>query len=75
MKHLTTLSIALLLMTAAGAAQAADSIIRDAEYHILQAQHGVKWNAEDKIVEERLAQIRNKNGGKRGMRVVPGRAG
>lgn len=43
---------------------ASKEIIHDAEYYILEAQHGEKWAADDKSVEEKLAQFRKKNGGK-----------
>ncbi len=45
------------------AAYAAD-IVHDAEYYILEAQNGEKWAAEDKLVDQELAALRNQNGGK-----------
>ncbi len=42
---------------------AEDAIIHDGEFNFLKAQHGKKWEAEDKIVETQLAEIRAKNGG------------
>ena len=43
----------------------AGEIIHDAEYAIIEAQNGVAWAADDKAVDEKLAKIRKKNGGKR----------
>ena len=39
-------------------------IIHDAEYAILAAQNGETWIADDKAIEEKLASIRENNGGK-----------
>ncbi|MHC4233094.1 MAG: sulfatase-like hydrolase/transferase [Planctomycetota bacterium] len=43
----------------------AKDIIHDEEYNFLKAQHGQKWAAEDKEMDEKLAEIREKNDGKR----------
>ncbi len=45
--------------------QAAGDIIHDGEYYFLEQQHGEAWAVEDKAVEAKLAEIREKNGGKR----------
>ena len=37
-------------------------IIHDAEYYILEAQHGEKWATEDKDLDSRLADLRKKFG-------------
>ncbi|MBW1752115.1 MAG: sulfatase, partial [Deltaproteobacteria bacterium] len=37
-------------------------IIHDAEYYVLEAQHGKKWAAEDKELEKKLAKLRKKHG-------------
>ena len=37
-------------------------IIHDAEYYVLDAQHGQKWAAEDKDLDARLAKLRKKYG-------------
>lgn len=37
-------------------------IIHDAEYYILEAQHGEKWKAEDKGLQEKLKSLRKKYG-------------
>jgi len=39
-------------------------IIHDAEHYILSQQHGEKWVAEDKKIDAKLAEIRERNGGK-----------
>jgi len=43
---------------------AATSIIHDAEYYILEAQNGEKWASEDKELDQKLAELKKKNGGK-----------
>ena len=46
-------------------AVAADNkLVHDTEYYILEAQNGKKWAADDKTVDEKLAEFRLKNGGK-----------
>ena len=37
-------------------------IIHDAEYYVLEAQHGEKWVAEDKALKEKLAELKAKHG-------------
>ena len=43
---------------------AAAAIVRDAEYYILEAQHGEVWAAEDKALDAKLEEFRSRNGGK-----------
>ncbi len=45
------------------AAHAAD-IVHDSEYYVLEAQNGEIWAADDKLVDAKLAEFRQKNGGK-----------
>ncbi len=47
------------------ALMAQDPIIHDAQFNILERQHGDKWNEQDKMIEAKLADIRKKNGDKR----------
>ena len=54
--------MALVLLTAPLAH--ADGIVHDTEYYILEAQHGERWAADDKSVDGKLAEFREKNGGK-----------
>jgi arylsulfatase A-like enzyme len=42
----------------------AAEIIHDAEHYILLQQHGEKWAAEDKQLDQKLAELRVQNGGK-----------
>lgn len=42
----------------------ASEIIHDAEYYIIEAQNRDKWIADDKKIDEKLAEIRERNGGK-----------
>ena len=37
-------------------------IVHDAEYYILYEQHGEKWEVEDKDLDVKLAELRNKYG-------------
>ena len=56
--------LATLLLVAGGTTvQAKDKIIHDAEYYILEAQNGEKWSADDKQIDQKLAEFRKKNGG------------
>lgn len=43
----------------------ADDIIHDGEFNYLKKQYGEKWAKEDKEIDDKLAEIRKKNGGKR----------
>ena len=49
-----------LLASVAGA----EKIIHDAEFAILQAQNGEAWAADDLAIDKKLAELREKNGGK-----------
>lgn len=40
----------------------AGAIVHDAEWYILEAQHGEKWAAEDKALDAKLAELRKKHG-------------
>lgn len=42
----------------------AKEIIHDADYYVLKAQHGEQWKADDKVVDQKLAEFRAKNDGK-----------
>lgn len=61
MKRLLT-ALASLVITLP--AQAQDSIVHDAEYYILQAQHADKWATEDESLNAALAEFREQNSGK-----------
>ena len=37
-------------------------IIHDAEYYVLEAQHGEKWAAQDKELDKKLKALREKHG-------------
>ncbi len=51
-----------LFVVGATMAQAANEIIHDAEYYVLEAQYGEKWAAEDKALKEKLAELKAKYG-------------
>lgn len=41
---------------------AAEQIVQDAEYYILEAQNGEKWAQEDEALDKKLAELQNKFG-------------
>ena len=59
-QHLTTTLGATLAFASAAAAQ--DAIVHDAEYYVLEAQNGARWQAEDEGLAARLAELRTKYG-------------
>ena len=60
---LTKPLIALLLLAPLANANAAD-IIHDAEYYVIEAQNGERWDADDKQIDKKLAELRKANNGK-----------
>jgi arylsulfatase A-like enzyme len=55
--------LAIALASSFAPAAMARDIAHDAEFYILEAQNGEQWAADDKIVDEKLAAFRKKNGG------------
>ncbi|ARN73181.1 sulfatase-like hydrolase/transferase [Oceanicoccus sagamiensis] len=53
-----------LVMAASPLAFSETKLNHDAEYYVLQAQHGEQWKKDDKAVDDKLAQFKKKNGGK-----------
>ncbi len=53
-----------LLFLFAGNALSKDTkgIVHDAEYYVLEAQHGEKWATQDKELDKKLAELRKKHG-------------
>ncbi|RLA40172.1 MAG: sulfatase, partial [Gammaproteobacteria bacterium] len=43
-------------------AHAAEAIVHDAEYYILESQNGERWAAEDKELDKKLAALEKKYG-------------
>ncbi len=65
MRVLKSLVSALGLMVAVSPlAHSATKLNHDAEYYVLQAQHGEQWKKDDKAVDNKLAEFKKKNGGK-----------
>jgi arylsulfatase len=62
MKFLTILIGASMIM-GLGTSSLSAKIVHDAEYYVLEAQHGEKWAAEDVELDTRLAALRKKHGG------------
>ena len=46
------------------AVTAADNLIHDADYYVLEAQLGEQWKADDQAIDQKLAAFREKNDGK-----------
>ena len=62
-KHWFAFGLAAMLLTfGALQAKAADQIVHDAEYYVLEAQNGEKWTAEDKELDKKLAELKKKFG-------------
>jgi hypothetical protein len=59
---LTYAALVFLMGIGTVAAEEDGKIVHDAEYHILEAQNGEKWAAEDKALDQKLAELRKKNG-------------
>lgn len=64
LKTLLASLLATLLVPCIGVAGTDKEIIHDAEYYILEAQHGKQWAADDKEIDRKLAEFKTKNGGK-----------
>ncbi|MCP4407125.1 MAG: sulfatase-like hydrolase/transferase, partial [Gammaproteobacteria bacterium] len=63
-KLLSPLALLPIALLSIGNLSAANKIVHDAEYYILEGQHAEKWAADDKSVDAKLAKFRKKNGGK-----------
>ncbi len=63
-KALGTGLCALLVLSANLAWAQREPLRHDAEYYILEAQNGQRWHTEDKAIDQRLAEFRERNGGK-----------
>ena len=64
LKHYLSGCIGLVLGAAAYGVAAKD-IVHDGEYYFLKRQHADAWAAQDKAVDDQLAEIRERNDGKR----------
>jgi arylsulfatase len=64
--HLKSRTIAAFLVATAPFVAIAEKgpIIHDAEYRIIERQHGDRWAVEDTEIDAKLAEIRKNNGGK-----------
>ena len=49
---------------------AAKDFVQDAEYYVLEAQHGEKWAAEDKSLNKKLAELEQEEAEKQLARLV-----
>ena len=65
-RFITVLAIVPPLLASLGSqarAQTSSGIVHDAEYYILEAQNGEAWAAEDRGLDQKLAELRNRHGG------------
>ena len=64
--HFSLIFTLLSFLMGAGAVTtvAKNNIVHDSEYYILEAQNGKKWASDDKEVDRKLAEFREKNNGK-----------
>ena len=60
-RFLSTAS-ALMLSLFFGFSATAKDIVHDAEFYIIHAQNAERWEAEDKQISERLAELEKKHG-------------
>jgi len=64
-RRISTTSLVSFIMLAVGMSSVqSNDIVHDAEYYIATAQHGDSWKAEDKRIDQKLAEFRKRNGGK-----------
>jgi len=61
-RELRTALICCLFLVGSGVATLAADIVHDAEYYILEAQNGDRWAAEDKELDQKLAELRERFG-------------
>jgi len=54
-----------LVLLAFGTGASAKDIVHDGEFEFVRQQHAEAWAAEDAVMEEKLAEIRARNGGQR----------
>ena len=59
---LTVIPVLVLSLAGNALAKGPAEIIHDAEYYVLEAQHGKKWAAEDKELDKILKKLRKKHG-------------
>ena len=64
MERLWRAATAALLGLTASTSLVAKDIVFDTEYYILEAQNAEKWARDDEAVDRKLAEVKNKNGGK-----------
>ena len=61
---LTVIPVLALSLAGNALADTSSNLIHDAEHNILKSQHGERWAKEDAKIDAKLAEIREKNGGK-----------
>ncbi len=61
-KNLIRSLAAIPLLAGLAVTATANEIVHDAEYYVLEAQNGEKWAAEDKSLQQKLAELKKKHG-------------
>ena len=61
MRYKTAVALTMLVALAASVSMAGE-IIHDAEYYVLEAQHGERWAMQDKELQAKLDELREKHG-------------
>ena len=64
MKNLHILMLIVAFVIAGCGYTQANEIIHDAEYYVLEAQHGEKWVAQDKEISKKLAALKKNTEGR-----------
>ena len=62
LKYLALVLALLAMSSVPSTARAAEEVVHDAEYYVLEAQNGKRWAAEDDEIERKLAALRQKFG-------------
>ena len=67
----------LVLLIGAGTAAAKEGgkIVHDAEYYVLEAQHGDTWAVEDKELDQKLEELRKKHGKAKSLSILAHKLG
>ena len=65
MRNLLSLTLVFALTPLSLLAQTTDRIQHDAEHYVLLHQYADQWATEDEEIDKKLAEIRDKNGGKK----------
>ena len=62
LRKVTAIAVLMVLAISLSYGQKNSGIVHDAEYYIIEAQNGERWDAEDKALDERLTELKDKYG-------------